>query len=80
MLLFEVLKKCHLGNLSKWCPRLCPSAYPRGKKWINGIISKIPHTNEKILFVYGSFESLERLEGKIGEAPFYKVQFGKVTV
>ena len=29
----------------------------------------------------GSYESLERLKGKIGEAPFFfKVQSGKITV
>ena len=28
----------------------------------------------------GSYESLERLKGKIKEAPFFKVQSGKITV
>ena len=28
----------------------------------------------------GSYESLKRLKGKIGEPPFFKVQSGKVTV
>ena len=32
---------------------------------INWIISRIPHRNSKILFVLGSCEYLERLEGKI---------------
>ena len=30
MPLFEVLRKCHLGTLSKICLRLCPSADPSG--------------------------------------------------
>ena len=42
--------------------------------------SRIPHRNQKIIFVSGSYESLERLKGKIGEAPFSKVQSGKKTV
>ena len=37
-------------------------------------------TGVKILFVQGFYVSLERLEGKIGEAPFFKVQSGKITV
>jgi len=40
-------------------------------KWINGIISKIPHRNLKNIFVQGSYESLEGLEGKTGEGPFF---------
>ena len=42
--------------------------------------SRIPHRNLKNLFVLGSYESLERFKGKIGEAPFFKVQSGKITV
>jgi hypothetical protein len=42
--------------------------------------SKIPHRNKKNLFVLGSNESLERLNGKIGQAHFFKVQSGKITV
>ena len=42
--------------------------------------SRIPHRISKILFVYGSYESLAMLEGKIREAPFFKVQSGKITV
>ena len=42
--------------------------------------SRIPHRNLKIPFVLGSYESLERLKDKIGEAPFFKVQSGKITV
>ena len=34
--------------------------------------SRIPHRISKNLFVLGSYESLERLIGKIGEAPFFK--------
>ena len=43
-------------------------------KWIIGIISKIPHRNSKILFVLGSYEYLERLEGKIRKCLFFYVK------
>ena len=33
---------------------------------------KIPSRNWKILFVLGSYEFLERLEGKTTEGPFFK--------
>ena len=33
--------------------------------------SRIPHRNLKNLFVLGSYQSLERLEGKTGEAPYF---------
>ena len=42
--------------------------------WINGIISKIPHRNSKILFVLGSYEDLERLEGKSRKYLFFYVK------
>ena len=35
---------------------------------------------KKSFSIKGSYESLERLEGKIGAAPFFKVQPGKITV
>jgi hypothetical protein len=41
---------------------------------MNGIISKIPHMNLKNIFVLGSYESIERLEGKTGERLFFKVR------
>ena len=47
---------------------------------INWIISTISHRISKILFVYSSYEFLAMLEGKIREAPFFKVQSGKITV
>ena len=47
---------------------------------INWIISKIIHRISKILFVYGSYEFLAMLEGKIREAPFLKVHSGKLAV
>ena len=47
---------------------------------INWIISTIPHRISKILFVYHLCEFLAMLEGKIREAPFFKVQSGKITV
>jgi hypothetical protein len=42
--------------------------------WINGIISKIPHRNSKIIFVLGFYEYLERLVGKIGKCLFFYVK------
>ena len=42
--------------------------------WINGIISKIPHRNSKILLVLGSYEYLERQEGKIRKFLFFYVK------
>ena len=47
---------------------------------MNWIISRIPQMISKILFVYGSYEFLAMLKGKIREAPIFKVQFGKITV
>ena len=35
---------------------------------------------KKFLFVLDSYESLGRLRGKIGEAPFFKVQLGEIVV
>ena len=64
MPLFEVLWKCHSVTLSKICLSLRPSAYPSGWKWIDEIISKIPRRNQKNIFVYGFYESLERLNWK----------------
>jgi hypothetical protein len=39
---------------------------------INWIISRIPHRISKIIFVYGSYEFLAMLEGKIKDAPIFK--------
>ena len=33
--------------------------------------SRITHRNLKNIFALGSYDSLERLEGKTGEAPFF---------
>ena len=33
--------------------------------------SRIPYSNLKNIFVLGPYDSLERLEGKIGQAPFF---------
>ena len=43
-------------------------------------ILTIPHRISKIILVYGSYEFLAMLEAKIREAPFFKVQSGKITV
>ena len=42
--------------------------------------SRIPHRISKILFALGADEFLAMLEGKIREAPFFKVRSGKITV
>jgi hypothetical protein len=62
-------------DLSKKCLRLHPAPSKCLSERINWIISTIPHRISKIIFVYGSFEFLAMLEGKIREA-----QPGKITV
>ena len=42
--------------------------------------SRIRHGISKILFALGANDFLAMLEGKIREAPFFKVQSGKITV
>ena len=42
--------------------------------------SRIPHRISKIIFALGADEFLAMLKGKIREAPFFKVQSGKITV
>ena len=42
--------------------------------------SRILHRISKILFALGADELLAMLEGKIREAPFFKVRSGKITV
>ena len=42
--------------------------------------SRITHRISKILFALGANEFLAMLEVKIGEAPFFKVRSGKITV
>ena len=77
---FEVLLKCHSLILSKKYLWLHPAPSKCLSERINWIISTIPHRISKILFVYGSYEFLAMLEGKIREAPFFRVQSGKITV
>ena len=69
---FEVLLKCHSLTLSKKCFRLRPAPSKCLSERINWIISTILRRISKILFVYGSYEFLAMLEGKIREAPFSK--------
>jgi hypothetical protein len=38
------------------------------------IISRIPHRISKILFIYGFYEFLAMLEGKLERPNFFKVQ------
>jgi hypothetical protein len=68
---FEVLSKCHSLTISKKCLRLCPAPSKCLSERINWIISTIPHKISKILFVYGSYEFLAMLEGKIRKTPFF---------
>ena len=42
--------------------------------------SRIPHRISKIIFALGADEFLAVQEGKIREAPFFKVQSSKITV
>ena len=69
---FEVLLKCHFLTLSKKCLRLRPAPSKCLFESLDWIISRIPHRIAKILFVYGSYEFLATLEGKIREAPCFK--------
>ena len=46
-------------QIKAFCPKQCSN------------FMQIPHRNQKNIFVWGSYESLERLKGKIGEAPFF---------
>ena len=71
MTLFEVLLKCHSLTLCKKYLRFCRAPSKCLSERINCIISTIPHRISKILIVYGSFEFLAMLEGKIREAPFF---------
>ena len=64
-----------------WVYPICPVLSKCLSERINWIISRIPHRISKIIFVYGSYEFLSMLEGKIRETPFFfKVQSGKMTV
>jgi hypothetical protein len=69
---FEALLKCHSLTLSKKCLRLRPAPFKCLSEKTNWTISTIPHRISKILFVYGSYEFLAMLEGKIREATFFK--------
>ena len=64
--------RCHSLTFSKKCLRLRPASSKCLSERINWIISRIPHRISKILFVYGSYEFLAKLEGKIREAPFFE--------
>ena len=77
---FEVLLKCHSLTLSKKCLRLRPAPSKCLSERINWIISTIPHRISKNLFVYGSYEFLAMLEGKIREGPFSMFHYCKITV
>ena len=73
---FEVLLKYHALTLSQKFLRLvpAPSKCLSETERLNWIFSTIPHRISKIPFVYGSYEFLAMLEGKIREAHFFKVQ------
>ena len=71
-------KKIQISSTGKKVPFW--QFFRMGSNCMLGRPSRIPHRNWKILFVLGSYESLERLKGKIREAPFFKVQPGKKTV
>ena len=77
---FEVIQKCHSLNLFIICLRIHPAPSKCLSQRISWIISRIPHRISKILFALGADEFLAMLEGKVREAPFFKVQSGKITV
>ena len=65
------VKKCHFGNFLEWARMAVP------------VIMAIKNPSQELkknLFVLDSYDSLERLEGKTGEVPFFKVQSCKITV
>jgi hypothetical protein len=47
---------------------------------LSGRPSRIPHRNQKIIFVLGTNGYIERLEGKIRECLFFYVKYSKITV
>ena len=55
------VKKCHFGNYLEWAGMAVP-CYCSHQESLTGIRICVP-------FILGSYESLERLKGKIGEAP-----------
>ena len=59
---FELVKNSCLQNLFIKCLWLHPSAYLRGWKWINRIISKLARGISKFLFILGLYKFLEYLE------------------
>ena len=63
-----------IQNLSQ-APSRRLSKWKKVDKWD---CFKNPSQELKISFCY--YVSLEKLEGKIGEGPFFNVQFGKTTV
>jgi hypothetical protein len=66
MITFEVINiKVPFFDFFKKYLRLRPVPSKSLSERINWIISKIPHRISKILFVYGSYEFLAMLEGKI---------------
>ena len=62
------------------CLRLRPALCKCLSEMINWIVSTISHRISKTIFVYGFYEFLAMLQGKIREAPFFKDQSGKTTV
>jgi hypothetical protein len=57
--------------------------FRKGPRWPcpdSGAFMNIPHRNSKIIFALGADEFLVMLEGKIREAPYFKVRSGKITV
>jgi hypothetical protein len=63
--------ECHSLTLSQKCLKLHPAPSKCLSERINWIISTIPRRISKIIFVYGSYEFLAMLEGKIRDAPFF---------
>jgi hypothetical protein len=57
-------------DLSKKCLRLCPAPSKSLSERINRVISRFPRWISKIIFVYGSYESLAMLEGKTRKGLF----------
>ena len=86
--ILDKVSKWHLHNTSN--EEIWLSTNSNSMKGLKSAILAIfqnglgwPCTVRRILhrdFVLGSYESLERLEGKSREGQFFKVQSGKITV
>ena len=77
---FEALWKCHIQKIFLTFSRVRKIQDLGQSKYELRLISKRTHGISKILFIWGSYESLESLESKIRRWPFLGVHNCKTTV